>query len=139
MKTLWLGILILGAFCCAFSHPAYAATDTWKVGPNCKGVQNTAQHMCEFVHTQVIIANDGTPYDQWDLIFVEPGVVTDVTCRTEGPNIFRNLGAAPPPLGGNKANPWTGSHYGNVGICRGWINGGNGPVTMTVTYQQVSK
>jgi hypothetical protein len=133
MKTLLLSIIVLGALCCSLSQPAFAGTDSWgPVGPNCVGVQNTAQHICEFIRTQLRIGQSGDPFDQWNLITVEPGVVTDVTCQIAqgATSIFQYMGAL-----GNKANPWKGSHYGNVAICRGWINGGNGPVTMTVTYQ----
>lgn len=127
-----LGILALGACCCfLFSHPAFAQSDVWTVGPNCVGVQNTDQHRCEFIRTQLFIGQSRDRFDQWNLITVEPGVVTDVTCQTSGTNIFQYLGAL-----GDKSNPWKGAHYSNVAICRGWINGGNGPVTMTVTYQK---
>lgn len=141
MKTLLLSILVLAALCC-LSQPVFAGTDSWgPVGPNCKGVQDTIQHRCEFVHTQLFVGRDGTPFDQWNLITVESGVVTDVTCQIDprATNIFQYMGVVPPEFGGTKANPWKGSHYGDVAICRGWINGGNGPVTMTVTYESAAQ
>ena len=126
-----LGFLaIVGAyFCFSNARPTHAAggSDVWQVGPNCVGVTNTAQHYCDFVRNQLGIA----PYDQWNIVVVEPGKVTGVTCQTTGPNIFQFMGA----FNGDKRNPWEGSHYGNVGICRGWINGGNGPVKITANYE----
>jgi hypothetical protein len=114
-------------------RPAHAAggTDTWTVGPNCVGVTNTAQHVCEFAHTQLHVGADPTPYDQWDLIVIEPGIVTSVSCQIMGPNSMPYTAG----FGGSKVNPWAGAHYSNVGICRGWINGGNGPIKVTATYQ----
>jgi hypothetical protein len=131
MKTLLLSVLVLGALCCSLSQPAFAGTDTWTVGPNCVGVNNSAQHICEFIRTQLRVGADTTPYDQWNIIVAEAGTVTSVKCQTSGTHLFQYMGA----FNGDKSNPWTGAHYGNVGICRGWINGSNGPVTITVTYQ----
>jgi hypothetical protein len=141
MKRLVLLVSVLVAvgtyFWFSNERPAHAAggTDVWDVGPNCVGVTNTAQHICEFIHTQVIIGASRDPFDQWNVIVVEPGIVTGVTCQTSGSNIFQYMGAVPPQYGGTKANPWQGSHYANIGICKGWINGGNGPVKITATYQ----
>ena len=137
MKTLVLLVSVLAVVGACFwfttVRPAYAAggTDVWQVGPNCVGVTNTAQHVCEFAHTQLRVGEDRTPYDQWDLIVIEPGTVTNVTCQIMAPNLMPYTGG----FGGAKTNPWAGAHYGNVGICRGWINGGNGPVKVTATYQ----
>jgi hypothetical protein len=136
MKRLVLCIsaVVLGIACIwsARPHVTHAAggTDVWKVGPNCQGVTNTAQHICEFGRTQLHVAGDGTPYDQWDIIVVEPNPVTSVSCELLAPNLIPFKAA----FGGSNASPWAGSHYGNVGICRGWINGGNGPVQITATY-----
>jgi hypothetical protein len=52
-----------------------------------------------------------------------------------GDHQFEFIGAAPAQWGGKKNNPFKGAHYGHVGICRGWINGGNAPVKITATYQ----
>src|SRR5882757_6422235 len=139
-KLLLFGVLALGGVCWfanARTSLAAGGTDVWKVGPNCVGVTNTAQHVCEFLHTQLLIGASRDPFDQWNLIVIEPGTVTSVTCKTEGSNLFQYRGAIPdrPGWGHSMANPWEGSHFGNVGVCRGWINGGNGPVTITATYQ----
>jgi hypothetical protein len=144
MKTLLLSILALGVCCCLFSNSAVAQkknapkaapapqTDSWpNVPANCQGVQNTGQHICQFVRTQVRIGADANPFDQWNLVAVEPGTVTGVSCQTAGTNIFEYGGS-----NGPKRNPFPGDHYGNVGICRGWINGGIGPVSMSVTYSK---
>lgn len=139
-KTLVLGVLVLASVCLWFAnpHPARAAggTDNWAGVPaNCQGAKTDGRHVCEFIHTQVRIGADANPFDQWTLVAIEPGIVADVTCTTHGTNIFRILGSAPPQWGGNKANPWKGSHYGDVAVCSGWINGGIGPVDMSVIYQ----
>jgi hypothetical protein len=137
MKTiLSLCILILVACLAATPRPAQAAggTDSWtSVNANCDGVANTAQHICEYKYTLVFIKGDNTPFNEWLHMTVEPGNVTDVRCQTHGTNIFRLEGSVPP--GNHKENPWAGTHYGNIALCRGWINGGNGPVDMIVTYQ----
>jgi hypothetical protein len=133
-KKFMLGVLLLvvGACCIATLHRAHAAggPDVWIVGPNCQGVKNTEQHVCEFSRTQLHVGEDHTPYDQWTIVVIEPSTVTGVTCQIMAPNMMPYMGA----FGGDKANPWAGSHYGNVGICRGWINGGNGPLKITATY-----
>jgi hypothetical protein len=143
MKRLVLLVSVLALvgtyFLFSNERPVRAAggTDVWQVGPNCVGVANTAQHVCEFYHTQLLIGGSGDPFDQWDLIVIEPAPVTSVTCQTMGTHLFQYRGAIPdrPGWGHSMANPWEGSHYGNVGICRGWINGGNGPVTIRAIYQ----
>ena len=131
-KTLVLGIFVLGAYCCLLLNTAHAQTITWTVKPNCNGFTPTAGHWCEFKRTQLRVGGDNTPYDQWNLIVEAPGPVTDVSCKQTGPNQFEYMAA----FGGPKRNPWPGDHYGNVAICRGWINGGEAPVIVTVTYQK---
>jgi hypothetical protein len=139
--VLLVSVLAVVGTCFWFSNvrPAHAAggTDTWTVGPNCVGVTNTPQHICEFLHTQLLIGASRDPFDQWDLIVIEPGTITSISCQTMGTNIFQYRGAIPdrPGWGHSMANPWDGSHYGNVGVCKGWINGGNGPVKVTAIYQ----
>jgi len=128
-KTLVLGILVLGACCCLFSNTAHAQTITWNPRPNCKD-SAPAQRWCEFKRTQLHVGEDHTPYDQWNLIVEAPGPVKSVTCQITGTNQFEYMAA----FGGPKRNPFPGDHYGNVAICRGWINGGEAPVIVTVTY-----
>jgi hypothetical protein len=139
IKTLlFLGLVSVFGLCLFLfiidTADAVNSTDTWQVGPNCKGVNNTPQHRCDFVPTQVKIGNDNTLFDQWNLIAIEPGVVTDVSCQTFGSNLFEFRGAVPPRS--SKRNPFPGEYYGNVAICKGWINGANGPVKMTVAYRR---
>ena len=125
---------------------AQVASDTWtNVPANCQGAQISVTHICRFLQTQIIIQGNvikeeikdpakikSTPYDQWNLIAVEPGPVTHVTCTHHGGWLSR---FELPVHGYHDDNPWDGEYYGNVGMCRGWINGGNGPVDMSVTYQ----
>jgi hypothetical protein len=115
---------------------AVDTTDTFeRVPANCQGVTSNERHVCEFIPTQVTIQNDPTPYDQWNLIAVEPGKVTSVSCQMAGTHLFEfqaSNGSKP------KRNPFPGETFGNVAMCRGWINGGVGPVTMTVTYAQAA-
>jgi hypothetical protein len=130
-RTLVFGTLVLGACCCLFSSSAIAQTITWQPRPNCKDA-TPAQRWCEFKRTQLHVGGDNTPYDQWNLIVEAPGPVTDVSCKITGPNQIE-YGAA---FNGPKRNPFPGDHYGNIGICRCWINGGEAPVVVTVTYQK---
>ncbi|MGC1477178.1 MAG: hypothetical protein WA804_15125 [Terriglobales bacterium] len=97
--------------------------------PNCKD-SAPAQRWCEFKRTQLHVGGDNTPYDQWNLIVQAAGPVKTVTCTITGTNQFEYMAA----FGGPKRNPFPGDIYGDVAICRGWINGGEAPVTVTVTY-----
>ena len=135
MKSPTFGLLVLGMCYCLSSRPTVAddlVTDTWQVGPNCSGVVSTSQHICDFIRTQVFFPGDGTAYDQWNLIVVEAGPVVSVSCQTTGSNEFHYK------QGHQASKPQTvpGDHYGNVGVCRGWINGGNAPVSITAQYQK---
>jgi len=77
----------------------------------------------------------GNWFDQWNVIAIEAGPVTQVTCSYQNSQLFRFEF----PVDKQATNPWPGEHYGNVGLCRGWIDGGNGPVSINVTYTSAKK
>jgi hypothetical protein len=124
--------LSLGVCSSLFANSAAAQSITWETRPNCKDAPFAYGHVCEINLTPTTIGNDNTPYNQWTLSVWVPGIVTAVTCQLTGSNQFEYWAA----FGGPKRNPFPGEFYGNVGFCRGWINGGEAPVIMTVYYRR---
>ena len=129
-----VGILALGAFCWViFSRPvaAQAKTLTWKIDPACKNYNPTPQRWCDFFQTQIHLGESNDACDQWNVTAEAPGVVTDVSCKTTGAGEFHFLQYKE----ANKPQVVPGQHYGNIGVCRGWINGGDANIEITVTYK----
>jgi hypothetical protein len=133
-KTLVLGILVLGACCCfLFRHPVFAQAPNpivFTVNGNCDNDPHTPHQWCTFLHTQIRLGASRDPFDQWNLIVEAPAPVKKVTCYYTGPNEFHYLQYKE----ANKPQTVAGEIYGNNGICRGWINGGKAPVSITVAY-----
>jgi hypothetical protein len=98
---------------------------SWDTDPNCSGFDHAATHRCNFTHTQTSFAGDNTPYDHWELKLQTPGPVTSVLCQPTGSNEFNQV----------KGDP-NGEIDGHWATCKGWINGGDAPIHMTVYYQQ---
>jgi hypothetical protein len=100
-------------------------TIVWEADPACLHVGSDATHRCSFEHAQVSFPGDNTPYDRWNLLLEAPGPVYDVLCE---------------PLGTHEFNEVKGDARGqgesNIARCSGWINGGDGPIRMTVKYRQ---
>jgi hypothetical protein len=131
MKTL-LCVLALGACCCLFSNAASAQQSIfWKVKPNCKDYI-PPDHTCQLVDQAVTINGDTTPYHEWILTIKAPRIVTGVKCHLTGDHQFEYAG---PDGNSPKRNPFPGTWDGFVGMCRGWINGGDAPVEMTVFFR----
>jgi hypothetical protein len=98
----------------------------WRIDPACHETdRQDAKHICQFAHTQTSFAGDNTPYDQWNISLEAPGPVYDVECEPLGSNEFNEV------KGVTK-----GENDGNFARCRGWINGGDGEIKMTVLYKQ---
>jgi len=100
-------------------------TIVWEADPACLHVGSDATHFCRLEHAQVSFPGDNTPYDRWNLSLEAPGPVYEVRCE---------------PLGTNEFNEVKGDARGqidsNTARCSGWINGGDGPIRMTVRYRQ---
>jgi len=98
---------------------------SWDPDPNCSGFDHAPNHQCNFTHTQQSFAGDNTPYDHWELKLEAPGPVTSVTCQPRGSNEFNQV-----------KGDTTGEIDGHTAICKGWINGGDAPIHITVYYAQ---
>lgn len=94
--------------------------------PTCRGFTDDGQHRCSFTRTQTSFAGDNTPFDHWDMSVKAPGAVSNVVCQTTGSNEFNEV------KGDTK-----GLIEGDWGRCKGWINGGDAPVNLTVYYEML--
>jgi hypothetical protein len=129
-----LGVLAIG-ICCwvSFPRPAHAhgGSFSWTIDPACKNYSPTPQRWCNFLRTQIRLGASQDAFDQWNVIAEAPGPVTSVTCKTTGSNEFHFLQY----MQENKPAEVPGDHYGNVATCRGWINGSDANIVITVTYK----
>jgi hypothetical protein len=97
----------------------------WQMDPACHNFVADATHRCKFTHTQMSFAGDNTPYDHWDLSVQAPGAVYAVECQTVASNEFNEI-----------KGDTRGEIDGSWARCKGWINGGDGPVNVHAFYKQ---
>jgi hypothetical protein len=100
---------------------------TWTFPANCNGQYGLMTvdptHRCEIDRTQVHIGGSNDPFDTWSLwIDAPPGAqVQKVDCEALGQNIIEVRGIP----------------QGPTGLCTGRINGGTGPIRMTIYWNQL--
>jgi hypothetical protein len=99
----------------------------WVFPANCNGkyglLRVDGTHRCEIDRTQKKVGDDNTPFDTWSLWIDAPqgALVTEVSCIPLGQNIVQVQGIP----------------QGQTGLCTGLINGGTGPIRMTIKWKQL--
>lgn len=100
---------------------------SWQFPANCNGKYGLLRvddtHRCDIEPTRINEPNDNTPFDTWSLWIDAPqgALVYDVTCEPRGQNIIKTRGI----------------YQGQTGMCTGEINGGIGPILMTIKWKQL--
>lgn len=100
---------------------------TWQFPANCNGnygllrVDDT--HRCDIERTQIHVGGDTTGYDTWSLWIDAPqgALVYDVSCVPMAEHIIQVQGIS----------------QGQTGLCTGLINGGVGPIRMSIKWKQL--
>lgn len=100
---------------------------TWTFPANCNGQYGLltvdGTHRCEIDRTQVHICCSNDPFDTWSLWIDAPqgALAQKVDCEALGQNIIEVQGIP----------------QGQTGLCTGRINGGRGPIRMTIKWNQL--
>jgi hypothetical protein len=99
----------------------------WQFPANCRGKYELLRvddtHRCEIDRTQIHVGASNDPFDTWSLWIDAPqgAQVYEVDCQPLGQNIIQVQGIP----------------QGQTGLCTGLINGGIGPIRMTIKWKQL--